>query len=456
MPIKNSYITVTDLFCGAGGSSQGAAKAGAEIKLALNHWKLAIETHNTNFPNTLHDCTDISACEPRRYPSTHIFIGSPECTNQTPANGKKKAEKQMDIFESKQYDPAAERSRATMWDVVRFAEFHKYEALIVENVCEARNWIMFDAWLNAMHVLGYKHHCVYLNSMHCHPTPQSRDRMYIVFWKKGNKAPNLNYTPLANCTNCGKDVASIQSFKNPYKKFGKYKKQYVYCCPTCSSIVEPYYYAAFNCIDWSDIGVKISEKKKPLSANTIKRIEYGRKKYPAHNLIINNQHSTGIDFRVQSAMIGRFDTLPTAPFMNIVMPFIIKQEHSLQDNMVRSVVEPTQTQTTRQTFTLVTPPNDGWNRFISYYYSNPQASLITDALGTCSTIDTHALVSYNQPAIEDCYYRTLRAKEVKLAMAFDKNYVVLGDSKAQVKQLGNAVTPPAMEWLVKQVVESLN
>lgn len=73
MPRKKSYITITDQFCGAGGSPQGARKAalkhggGIEVSLALNHWKLAIDTHQTNFPDTLHDCTDISACDHRRY-----------------------------------------------------------------------------------------------------------------------------------------------------------------------------------------------------------------------------------------------------------------------------------------------------------------------------------------------------------------------------------------------------
>jgi DNA (cytosine-5)-methyltransferase 1 len=65
--MKKSYVTVMDQFCGAGGSSQGATNAGAEVVMALNHWQLAIETHSTNFPKTRHDCTDISACDPRRY-----------------------------------------------------------------------------------------------------------------------------------------------------------------------------------------------------------------------------------------------------------------------------------------------------------------------------------------------------------------------------------------------------
>ena len=75
MPRKHNHVTVTDLFCGAGGSSFGATQAGAEIFVALNHWELAVETHNSNFPNTLHEVCNISACDPRRYPSTRVLIG---------------------------------------------------------------------------------------------------------------------------------------------------------------------------------------------------------------------------------------------------------------------------------------------------------------------------------------------------------------------------------------------
>jgi len=44
MPRKSSSITVTDLFCGAGGSSLGASWTGVEIALAMNHWQRAVET----------------------------------------------------------------------------------------------------------------------------------------------------------------------------------------------------------------------------------------------------------------------------------------------------------------------------------------------------------------------------------------------------------------------------
>lgn len=495
MAKKNSYITVTDQFCGAGGSSQGVRrlaqrnKGGLEVKLALNHWKLAIETHNTNFPDTLHDCTDISACDPRRYHSTDILITSPECTNHSLAKGVKIVQKQMDLFASGAQDAAAERSRATMWDVCRFAEYHQYNAIIVENVVDARKWVMFDSWLHAMYALGYQHRCVYLNSMHCHPTPQSRDRMYIVFWKKGNKAPQLDYTPAAHCPQCGKDVRAVQTWKNTDKRYGKYRQQYVYCCPAHGIQVEPYYYASFNCIDWSDRGTRIGDREKPLSPNTTKRVNHGLGKYEDQPLIIhsaywseargvtrsafepcfthttvpsqaivcpfivNDQHSTGIGYRVRGVN-EEMNTIITDPKFKVVMPFVIKQEHTHNLDNVRAVSESFQTQTTRQSMGLVT--NEAFQSFIASYYNGSHCTKhITQEMGSVTTNDRHTLVSYRRPALEDCYYRMLKPGEIKLGMAFDSDYIVLGSGKDQVKQLGNAVTPPAMEWLVGQVVESL-
>lgn len=489
MAKKNSYLTCTDLFCGAGGSSQGAQDAGVEVKLALNHWNRAIETHQTNFPDTDHDCTDISACDPRRYRSTDIAIMSPECTNHSLAKGQKQVKKQLDLYDKGVIDPSADRSRATMWDVPRFAEYHKYEVVIVENVVDARKWVMFDAWLHAMHSLGYNHKCVYLNSMHCHPTPQSRDRMYVVFWKKGNAAPVLDYMPKSHCGHCGKDVEGIQTWKNKQMPFGKYKQQYVYCCPTCSKIVEPYYYAAFNCIDWSDKGKRIGDRDKPLSPNTTKRITYGLEKFgcehPILPFIVNDQQSTGINHRVKST-VDKLATVPTQPHFKLIMPLIIKGEHSQQLN-VRSSSESMVTQCTRQTMSMVVPPfivenkgtslarqttqplgcatginyhgivtNEAWNSFIGYYYGQAQYSLLTEAIGTATTKERHFIVNYQKPSIADCYYRMLKPHEIKLAMAFANDYVVTGSGKDQVKQLGNAVTPPAMKWLIQQCVNSLS
>jgi DNA (cytosine-5)-methyltransferase 1 len=488
--MKNSYITVTDQFCGAGGSSQGVHNyadkigGGLEVKMALNHWKLAIETHSTNFQNTMHDCTDISACDPRRYPSTDILITSPECTNHSLAKGQKQVKAQIDLFDSGKLDAAAERSRATMWDVCRFAEYHNYNAIIVENVVDARKWVMFEAWLNAMHILGYKHKCVYLNSQHCHPTPQSRDRMYIVFWKKGNKTPNLDFTPLAFSPRLGKDVNSVQTWKSVDKKFGKYRQQYVYCCPVTGDVVEPYFYASMNIIDWSDLGTRIGDRKKELSPNTEKRIKAGLKKYGGENPLMVHNYTPGYCTPVTRSS-GTFKTVDSQAIL--CPPFIFKGEHTLQSGYTRSVNETLQTQTVRQSMGLVVPhivelnrtgeskpstapfstftagvPNHGimtteaMQSFLTYYYRTIQNSHVTEVMRTATTNDRMSLVTNVKTNIEDCYYRMVKPREIKLGMAFNRDYIVLGSGKDQVKQLGNAVTPPAMEMLVERIVQSLN
>ena len=147
-------LTLTDLFCGAGGSAQGAhVVPGIELRLAANHWKLAVESHAENFPHADHLVADISQVDPRRVPKTDLLWASPECTNHSQAKGVKRYS-QPDLFGETLPSEAVERSRATMWDVPRFAEQHAYSAIVVENVVDAAKWVMWDAWLMAMTSLG--------------------------------------------------------------------------------------------------------------------------------------------------------------------------------------------------------------------------------------------------------------------------------------------------------------
>jgi site-specific DNA-cytosine methylase len=42
-------------------------------------------------------------------------------------------------------------------------------------------------------------------------------------------------------------------------------------------------------------------------------------------------------------------------------------------------------------------------------------------------------------------FRMLTSEEIKTAMAFPPDYVITGNKREQVRQLGNAVTPPVMQ-----------
>src|SRR5436305_8981112 len=176
-------LTCTDLFCGAGGSTTGATQAGANVKLAINHWKRAVETHNTNYPETVHVLTDLHKANPKRFPRTTMLMASPECTSHTLAKGRKRTEQAQLALWAGEPDleaEAEERSRCTMWTPLDWAECHNYQIVILENVVDAHLWRPFEAWKQAWNSLGYDYELCYINSMHIHPTPQSRDRMYFV------------------------------------------------------------------------------------------------------------------------------------------------------------------------------------------------------------------------------------------------------------------------------------
>lgn len=586
---QSSFVSITDLFCGAGGSSIGATQAGGELVVGLNHWAKAIETHATNFPQALHDCTDVQACDPRRYPATTILIASPECVNHSLAKGQKKYKRDTvgtrPMFEGYGLDPAGERSRATMWDVPRFAEIHDYSLIIVENVLEARKWRLWDSWWHAMTVsLGYDGRVVYFNSQFAWPTPQSRDRMYAVFWKRGQRAPNLDFTPAAWCPQCAANVASVQSWKKPGTVGGRFDRQYLYCCPVCAQVVRPYYYCAANAIDWTIPNPRIGDRKQPLKEKTLQRIATGLKKFgdapgyvvtylssdqdhpakpttlpwptqtatqlqalavpPPFLLALDQSGSNGTRTRT---ITDPHPTQTTTQAVGMVIPFTgdhggrpltdlwptqtaglnvgllveTKYSHATNDRS-RGLDAPWPAQTSQQSQALVTAP------FIVEYHgtatthdvtetlpavtaegnhhalavapflvrltgaagesnglralSDPlgtqvaaasqhalvqpapfllnyqgEARALAETLTTVTTVDRTGLITpAGVPEVEDCGFRILQAHEVGRAMAFPTDYKVLGTKHDQVRQYGNAVTPPVMRMLLERCLETLS
>ena len=278
-------LEATDLFAGAGGSSLGlefvccrrCGRQLIEVTQALNHWPLAVEAHNANFPNADHDTHDVEVIAASRFRRTPILWASPECVHHAFCRGKKDPD-----------NPDADRSRATMNDVLRFTDHHRYDAVIVENVIEARLWEPFDEWRAAIEDLGYSSRIVFFNSQFALPTPQSRDRMYVVFWRMGIPAPNLDFTPISWCSSCETVVNGIQFWKKASKgsvrdnpgtfEWGRYGSQYVYVCPHCWQNVAPAVMGAKTIIDWDLEMTRIGDRKKPLAPKTRDRIRTGIKR----------------------------------------------------------------------------------------------------------------------------------------------------------------------------------
>ena len=299
---RGATVDAIDFYCGFGGSAQGIRAAGADLKAAANHSSLAIACHQKNFPDVTHYRADLvdpdsaDYMDPADLPAARYAWFSPGCQHHSPANAKKiyQRGRQSTLFEQDEFDEAAyansERSRVTMSCVLRYADRHKPEILVVENVVEVTHWgpgrdgSTFAWWKRTLANIGYEIECVFLNSQFFPPCPQSRDRVYIVAWKRGNARPNLDYRPLAYCTShrCnGRHVYAVQTWKKPTKawplpKWGKYKRQYVYCCPDCHSQVEPAAFPAYTAINWSNLGPTLGERAElgmpQLATATVDRI----------------------------------------------------------------------------------------------------------------------------------------------------------------------------------------
>ncbi|AER47721.1 DNA cytosine methyltransferase [Mycolicibacterium goodii] len=495
-------LTLTDLFCGAGGSSTGAIEIpGVEVRVASNHWDLAVETHNTNHPDADHLCADLSQIDPRRFPRTDILWASPECTNHSVAKGRKRVDSQPDLFGEVLPDAAAERSRATMWDVPRFAEAHHYQAVIVENVVDAWHWQPFQAWLMAMDSLGYEHHIVFLNSMHAQAfglgAPQSRDRMYVVFWRKDNPRPDLDRVtrPPAVCPTCG-PVRAMQVWKRADRApWGRYRAQYVYRCPSVkcrNQILEPSFRPAAEIIDWSHLGQRIGDRAKPLAAKTLARIEAGIQRYWAP-FITEHRHEyrvRGVDVPLQTVAAagnhfglavpveGR-DGKQAAPVDQPTRTMTTRNETGLAfiaelrggGSTHRPVSEPLATLTASGTHHGLVTVDHGdvtradvfagrWYRhepkpLITSYYGNGGTRPADRELATVTTVETHALLDAPTINVDDVLFRMLEPREIARAMDFPAEYRILGNRREQVRQAGNAVTPPAARDLVGVVADSL-
>ncbi|HEY3559720.1 MAG TPA: DNA cytosine methyltransferase [Kribbella sp.] len=463
-------LTVTDLFAGAGGSSTGMITVpGVEIRIAANHWKLAIEVHNLNHPNTDHSHADLHKEDPRFFPKTDILWASPECTKWSQANGKALPAIEEGLFEDPLSDEATDRSRLLMFDVLKFAEYHRYRAMIIENVVDiatqAKYRLAWAEWRRRLINLKYKFRVVSLNSMHAQafgsPAPQSRDRIYIVCWPNGDPAPDMEriLRPRAYCPKCDAIIESQQAWKQG-KTVGRYRQSYVYVHAACGTSVEPGWLPAAHAIDWSIPGELIGDRLQPktrariaagiarywgdpftleAAGNTFER-HPGVRTWPIDE-VLRTLHTSnskalavpveGRDGKVAQALGMPMRTQTTRAETALVTPFIAELYGT---STARSVTEPAGTFTAGGVnHALVTPSGGSWNEdarpshealrtlttrdayaLVTPYYGNADHAKPTDRpIGTLTTVDRYALVHRNNsggaemttPASE--YLRTL-------------------------------------------------
>src|SRR6185436_19363569 len=206
-----------------------------------------------------------------------------------------------------------------------------------------------------------------------------------------HRKPDLEFKPVAHCSHCEKNVESIQTWKKRMK-WGRYKQQYFYRCPGCHKEVTPYYFAAFNAIDWSITAERIGDRKTPLRPKTIARIQYGLEAYGRQIMVVTGRYTSGMVCRVRDAHSEPFPTQPGDASHAVLMPWLIDTAHSQANGKyVTRSADPHPTQTTQQTLGIVAG-------FLTKNYgggAQPQfmSSGLDEATGTLTTAGNQSLIS---------------------------------------------------------------
>jgi DNA (cytosine-5)-methyltransferase 1 len=439
-------LSVTDLFAGFGGASSGAIEVpGVDIRIAANHWKLAVEVHGMNHENTDHACVDLHLEDPAYFPKTDILWASPECTKWSQAGGSRNGDLGRALGDWTLFDDIdddllssdedeATRSRLLMFDVLRFIEHHRYAAVIVENVVDIamrdRYRPAWNSWQKGLRALGYDYRVVSLNSMHAQalgaPAPQSRDRLYVVAWPKGNRVPDVErfMRPAAYCPRCDTVGESRQAWKNG-KTVGKYRAQYVYICAAtgCGEQVEPGWLPAAAAIDWTLAGTRIGDRDRPLADKTRARIAAGIARYWRPQII----EATGNTYDAADPRHPQYGD-PNAYYRTWPIEEYLRGLHTTASKALLVPVEgrdgkratscddPMRTQTTRSETALLTPfiaelrgggsdarsvddplatvcASGNHHALLTPYYSgSTHAKPVDEPIGTLTTVDRYALI----------------------------------------------------------------
>jgi DNA (cytosine-5)-methyltransferase 1 len=168
-----SKYTFVDLFCGAGGITQGLFQAGFEPLASVEVSPIASETHKNNFPNCHHFCGDIVEFSPEDWlrqinsPEVHIIAGGPPCQGFSVA-GKR--------------DPQDPRNRL-FYQFVRVVSQIRPWYVVMENVpgiLTIQNGNVKQAIFEAFASIGYDHISVAILESAAYGVPQIRPRAIFI------------------------------------------------------------------------------------------------------------------------------------------------------------------------------------------------------------------------------------------------------------------------------------
>ena len=440
--MKQRVLNTADLFCGAGGAMTGMEdaleKKGVQhVGIAINHWKIAVETMKRNHPDVDTKCMSIEEAVPADLvPGGELDIlwASPSCTHHSRAKGGK---------------PRSNQLRAQPELILTWLDQLFVRRLIVENVPEFVDWgpldregrpiksrvgDCFKAWVAALEARNY---VVSWRIVNCadYGDATTRRRFFLKAVRRG----------------CGRIVWPEPTYaENPQPDlFGERKR----------------WRGIRECLDLSDTGKSIFGRKKPLSANTLRRIQVGLKRYCGMEFQMDMLGAGGPDgCRIRSVDEPRVTQHAGGNRVAIVKPFLVKlrnhetvepidapittvtcsgAHHALCTPIVlgqqggaecRPVDKPCPTIATAGAIRLIQP-------FIFTEQNNNAPRSVDEPVRTLTTVrkDYVCLPQLEDGRIVDIRIRMLKPYELAAAHSFPPDYKLTGTRGDMVKQIGNSV-----------------
>lgn len=369
--LSDIELFVIDLFCGAGGLSEGVEEARlngnrcAKVVCCVNHDKNAILSHDANIPDALHFIEDIRTLElspintiveriRELYPDSMIMLhASLECTNFSKAKGGQ---------------PRDADSRTLAEHLFRYIDVIAPDYIQIENVEEFMSWgdmdengkpismdkgRLYQKWVRNVKKYGYNFEHRILNAADF-GAYTTRKRFFGIFAKKS--LPIVSPEP-THCKGGRQDMFSRLEKWKPVK----------------------------DVLDFSDEGTTIF-REKPLAEKTLERIYNGLIKFVAGGkdaflVKYNSMNRTG-----KYNAPGIDEPCPVVTTQNRLgvaqVCFLSKQFSGHPESKNVSVEEPAGTITCRD-----------HHAFVSAHYGNGFNRSVNEPSATVTTKDRLSLVT---------------------------------------------------------------
>jgi DNA (cytosine-5)-methyltransferase 1 len=497
-----------DLFCGAGGSAEGILNSDvAEVKWAINHDQIAIDSHAANHPEAEHFNEDVIDFDVTRLPKKiNFFWMSSECTHYSCAKGG---------------DSRCPDSRTLPEQLFRYADWCNPDVIFVENVKEFLTWGPLRQQLDKDGKPMFKNGKAFM-------VPDTDADKLGIYYKQWVKS--LREMGYVNYRWKLLDAADFGAYTSRVRYFGIFTKPGIkirFPSPTHHKTGVAGYQkwkAVKQVLDFEDKGKSIFGRKKPLSENTLARIYAGLEKFRVKDenefITITTVDGKSLVYLMKYHGKGENILSPDAPSSTITtkdrlgliqcIPFLTKQYNSngKPEYNNSSVDKPAGSLTTNPKLALVSPEqfimkyhfganptrlnevaqtimakrdtyllspegfmmNHNYNNKPSYL-ENPCPTLLASRkhfylvqmelgrsdLNEKQSMYTKSIIEFmSRHGIADIKMRMLKVSELKKIQGFPENYILKGSETLQKKFIGNSVHPIVAKALLKTMWEANN